>query len=48
MNKKETKEERLKKLLKVSNVSVGKTWRRKYEASTSTHKRRNKKGSKGL
>ena len=48
MNKKETEEERLKKLLNVSKVSVGKTWRRKYEASTSTHKRRNKKGSKGL
>ena len=41
----ETKEERLKKLLNVSKVSVGKTWRRKYETSTSTNKRRNKKGS---
>ena len=48
MNKKETEEERLKKLLNVSKVSVGKTWRRKYETSTSTNKRRNKKGSKGV
>ena len=45
MNKKETEEERLKKLLNVSKVSVGKTWRKKYETSTSTHKRRNKKSN---
>jgi hypothetical protein len=45
MNKKQTEEERLKKLLNVSKVSVGKTWRKKYETSTSTNKRRNKKGS---
>jgi hypothetical protein len=44
MNKKETKEERL-KLLNVSKVSVGKTWRRKYETSTSANKRRNKKSN---
>jgi hypothetical protein len=45
MTKKEKEEERLKKLLMVSKVSVGKTWRKKYEKNTSTNKRRNKKGS---
>ena len=45
MNKKQTEEERLKKLLNVSKVSVGKTWRRKYETSTIANKRRNKKSN---
>lgn len=45
MNKKETEEERLKKMLNVSKVSVGKTWRRKYETSTSANKSRNKKSN---
>ena len=45
MNKKQTEEERLKKLLNVSKVSVGKTWRKKYETSTSAYKRRNKKSN---
>ena len=45
MNKKQTEEERLKKLLNVSKVSVGKTWRKKYETSTRANKRRNKKSN---
>ena len=40
MNKKQTEEERLKKLLNVSKVSVGKTWRKKYETSKSTKRSR--------
>ena len=45
MTKKEKEEERLKRLLNVSKVSVGKTWRKKYETSTSANKRRNKKSN---
>ena len=45
MTKKEKEEERLKRLLNVSKVSVGKTWRKKYETSTSADKRRNKKSN---
>ena len=38
---KEEKEEFLKKLLNVSEVKVGKTWRRKYETSKSIKRNRN-------
>ena len=47
-DEKMTKEERaefLKKMLNVSEVKVGKTWRKKYETSTSANKRRNKKSN---
>jgi|TARA_R110001592_G_scaffold8174_1_gene45206 hypothetical protein len=47
MNKKE-KEEELKRMLNVTNVSIGKTWRKKYATSKSADKGTNKKGIKGM
>ena len=44
-DEKMTKEERaefLKKMLNVSEVKVGKTWRKKYETSKSTNRKRTK------
>ena len=45
---KEEKQEFLKKLLNVSEVKVGKTWRRKYETSKSAKRSRNQTLTKGL